>query len=63
MSRATSSFWYPSAVSRPYTPDPKRNFEVFQASLEASGFDVTAAHGELAPRLRLEGHRRIGGQT
>jgi peptide/nickel transport system substrate-binding protein len=34
-------FWYPSAVSRPYMPDPKRNFEVFQASLEASGFDVT----------------------
>jgi peptide/nickel transport system substrate-binding protein len=33
-------FWYPSAVSRPYMPDPKRNFEVFQASLEASGFDV-----------------------
>jgi peptide/nickel transport system substrate-binding protein len=35
-------FWYPSAVSRPYMPDPKRNFEVFQASLEASGFSVTA---------------------
>jgi peptide/nickel transport system substrate-binding protein len=35
-------FWYPSAVSRPYMPDPKRNFEVFKASLEASGFDVTA---------------------
>ena len=34
-------FWYPSAVSRPYMPDPKRNFEVFQASLEASGFNVT----------------------
>jgi peptide/nickel transport system substrate-binding protein len=35
-------FWYPSAVSRPYMPDPKRNFEVFSASLEASGFEVTA---------------------
>jgi len=34
-------FWYPSAVSRPYMPDPKRNFEVFQASLEASGFNVS----------------------
>jgi len=34
-------FWYPSSVSRPYMPDPKRNFEVFQASLEASGFSVT----------------------
>ena len=35
-------FWYPSSVSRPYMPDPKRNFEVFKASLEASGFSVTA---------------------
>ena len=35
-------FWYPSSVSRPYMPDPKRNFEVFQATLQASGFRVTA---------------------
>ena len=35
-------FWYPTAVSRPYMPDPKRNFEAFQASLNNSGFDVTA---------------------
>lgn len=35
-------FWYPTAVSRPYMPDPKRNFEAFQASLEKAGFDVTA---------------------
>jgi peptide/nickel transport system substrate-binding protein len=34
-------FWYPSNVSRPYMPDPKRNFEVFSASLSASGFRVT----------------------
>ncbi len=34
-------FWYPSSVSRPYMPDPKRNFEAFSASLEASGFSVT----------------------
>jgi peptide/nickel transport system substrate-binding protein len=33
-------FWYPTGVSRPYMPDPKRNFEAFKASLEASGFDV-----------------------
>jgi peptide/nickel transport system substrate-binding protein len=33
-------FWYPSDVSRPYMPDPKRNFEAFAASLEKSGFDV-----------------------
>lgn len=34
-------FWYPSAVSRPYMPDPKRNAEVFAASLNNSGFDVS----------------------
>jgi peptide/nickel transport system substrate-binding protein len=33
-------FWYPSDVSRPYMPDPKRNFEGFRASLEKSGFEV-----------------------
>ena len=27
-------FWYPTGVSRPYMPDPKRNFEAFSASLE-----------------------------
>jgi len=35
-------FWYPTSVSRPYMPDPKRNFEAFAASLENSGFSVTA---------------------
>ena len=33
-------FWYPSDVSRPYMPDPKRNFEAFAASLNKSGFKV-----------------------
>jgi peptide/nickel transport system substrate-binding protein len=36
------SFWYPTGVSRPYMPDPKRNFEAFSASLERAGFQVTA---------------------
>ncbi|MFL6012222.1 MAG: ABC transporter substrate-binding protein [Gaiellaceae bacterium] len=35
-------FWYPTAVTRPYMPDPQRNFEAFSASLEASGFNVVA---------------------
>jgi peptide/nickel transport system substrate-binding protein len=35
-------FWYPTDVTRPYMPDPKRNFEAFAASLEASGFNVVA---------------------
>ena len=34
-------FWYPTSVSRPYMPDPKKNAEAFGASLENSGFKVT----------------------
>ncbi|HXF98651.1 MAG TPA: ABC transporter substrate-binding protein [Gaiellaceae bacterium] len=34
------TFWYPTGVSRPYMPDPRRNAEAFGASLERSGFDV-----------------------
>ena len=33
-------FWYPTDVSRPYMPDPKRNFEAFASSLNKSGFKV-----------------------
>jgi peptide/nickel transport system substrate-binding protein len=35
------TFWYPTDVSRPYMPDPQRNFEAFAASLEKGGFKVT----------------------
>ncbi|MEO5577149.1 MAG: ABC transporter substrate-binding protein [Gaiellaceae bacterium] len=35
-------FWYPTDVSRPYMPDPKRNFEAFAAGLNKAGFKVTA---------------------
>jgi peptide/nickel transport system substrate-binding protein len=35
-------FWYPTNVSRPYMPDPARNFQAFVASLDNSGFSVTA---------------------
>jgi peptide/nickel transport system substrate-binding protein len=38
----TIDFWYPTGVSRPYMPDPQRNFEAFAASLEKSGFKVVA---------------------
>ena len=34
-------FWFPTNVTRPYMPDPSRNFQAFQASLEKSGFKVT----------------------
>ncbi|MEO8289377.1 MAG: ABC transporter substrate-binding protein [Gaiellaceae bacterium] len=43
------TFWYPSDVSRPYMPDPKRNFEAFKASLEQSGFKVTAKTAPWSP--------------
>jgi peptide/nickel transport system substrate-binding protein len=33
-------FWFPTDVTRPYMPDPRRNFEAFRASLEESGFKV-----------------------
>jgi peptide/nickel transport system substrate-binding protein len=42
-------FWYPTDVSRPYMPDPKRNFEAFKASLERSGFRVTARSAPWSP--------------
>ncbi|MEX2211764.1 MAG: ABC transporter substrate-binding protein [Gaiellaceae bacterium] len=42
-------FWYPTDVSRPYMPDPKRNFEAFRASLEQSGFKVTPRSAPWSP--------------
>ena len=33
-------FWYPTSVSRPYMPDPARNFQAFSASLSKAGFEV-----------------------
>ncbi|MGH3037603.1 MAG: ABC transporter substrate-binding protein [Gaiellaceae bacterium] len=43
------SFAYPSDVSRPYMPDPKRNFEALAASLNQSGFKVTAQTAPWSP--------------
>jgi peptide/nickel transport system substrate-binding protein len=34
------TFCYPTDVSRPYMPDPKRNFEAFAADLNAAGFQI-----------------------
>jgi peptide/nickel transport system substrate-binding protein len=42
-------FWYPTDVSRPYMPDPKRNFEALAASLNKSGFKVTAHSAPWSP--------------
>jgi peptide/nickel transport system substrate-binding protein len=43
------TFWYPTDVSRPYMPDPKRNFEAFAASLNEAGFKVTAKSAPWRP--------------
>jgi peptide/nickel transport system substrate-binding protein len=42
-------FWYPTDVSRPYMPDPKRNFEAFAASLNKSGFKVVPHSAPWSP--------------
>jgi len=42
-------FWFPTDVSRPYMPDPRRNFEAFAASLNRSGFRVTARSAPWSP--------------
>ena len=53
-------FWYPTDVSRPYMPDPKRNFEAFAASLEKSGFKVIAAQRSVEAGLRRQRQRGQG---
>jgi peptide/nickel transport system substrate-binding protein len=45
----TVDFWYPTDVSRPYMPDPKRNFEAFAASLNKSGFKVVPHSAPWSP--------------
>jgi peptide/nickel transport system substrate-binding protein len=42
-------FAFPTDVSRPYMPDPQRNFEAFAASLEESGFKVTPRSAPWSP--------------
>jgi peptide/nickel transport system substrate-binding protein len=42
-------FWYPTDVSRPYMPDPKRNFEAFSASLAKAGFQVVPHSAPWSP--------------
>ena len=53
-------FWYPTDVSRPYMPDPKRNFEAFAASLDKSGFKVTPHSAPWSPDYLGRGRRGQG---
>src|ERR671937_118702 len=45
-------FWYPTNVSRPYMPEPSRNFQAFAASLDNSGFKVVPHSGPWRPDYR-----------
>ena len=45
-------FWWPTSISRPYMPDPQRNFEAFAASLEKAGFNVVAHSAPWRPDYR-----------
>jgi peptide/nickel transport system substrate-binding protein len=45
-------FWYPTNISRPYMPDPQRNFEAFAASLGKAGFQVVAHSAPWRPDYR-----------
>jgi len=45
-------FSYPTNVSRPYMPDPQRNFQAFQASMEKAGFSVTPHSAPWRPDYR-----------
>ena len=62
-------FWYPSNVSRPYMPDPRRNFEAFAASLERAGFEVVPKTAQWSPEYLSAvdtgkaGHLRLLGWT
>jgi peptide/nickel transport system substrate-binding protein len=42
-------FCYPTDVSRPYMPDPQRNFEAFAASMNEAGFRITPKAAPWSP--------------
>jgi peptide/nickel transport system substrate-binding protein len=62
-------FWWPTDVSRPYMPDPKRNFQAFAASLNKSGFRVVPHSAPWSPDYLgradegTAGHLRLLGWT
>jgi peptide/nickel transport system substrate-binding protein len=42
-------FWFPTDVSRPYMPDPKRNFDAYASSIGRAGFEVVPHSAPWAP--------------
>ena len=45
-------FWWPTSISRPYMPDPQRNFEAFSESLGKAGFQVVPHSAPWRPDYR-----------
>ncbi|MGH3038306.1 MAG: ABC transporter substrate-binding protein [Gaiellaceae bacterium] len=43
------TFCYPTDVSRPYMPDPTRNFEAFAADLNEAGFEIEPRSAPWSP--------------
>jgi peptide/nickel transport system substrate-binding protein len=53
------TFCYPTDVSRPYMPDPRRNFEAFAEDLNQAGFQITPRAAPWSPDylgMALEGN-------
>jgi len=44
--KPTIYFWYPTAVTRPYMPDPEGIFEAMKGMLENVGFEVVAGSSD-----------------
>src|SRR6266545_2361265 len=42
-------FWFPTDTSRPYMPNPKRNFDAFASSLDRAGFKVVPHSATWSP--------------
>jgi peptide/nickel transport system substrate-binding protein len=58
----TVDFYYPTGVSRPYMPDPQGIFQVFQASLNNSGFKVVPHSEPWRPDYVADVNAGTGGQ-
>ena len=54
-------FWYPTDVSRPYMPDPKRNFEALAASLKGPASRSRRTAAPWSPDYLGEVDERAGG--
>jgi peptide/nickel transport system substrate-binding protein len=51
------TFWYPTSVSRPYVPDPQKNFEAFSASLTKASASRSPRTLPPGPPITLAGSR------